>query len=100
MKDSILADPIIKPDQDFLLVKKHEKKSLLHLPIGTDNNPREMIPFEILAIGPGRWEFGVFLKTTHKVGDMVLINGPVIATKYNDVEYLFAKERDIAGSLI
>jgi co-chaperonin GroES (HSP10) len=100
MKDSILNDPIIKPDQDFMLVKKHEKKSLIHVPKDSVNTPRDMIPFEILAIGPGRWEFGGFIKTTHKVGDMVLINGPVIATKYNDVEYLFAKERDIAGSLV
>lgn len=100
MKDSILKDPIIKPDSDFMLVKKHEKKSFIHLPKGADNNPREMIPFEIMAIGPGHWEFGIFIKTTHKVGDMVLINGPVIATKFNDVDYLFAKERDVAGSLV
>jgi co-chaperonin GroES (HSP10) len=100
LQEDLMKDAIVKPEQDFMLVKKHEKKSFIHLPKEAANSPREMIPFEILSIGPGHWEFGVYIKTTHKVGDMVLINGPIIATKYNDEEYLFAKERDIAGTLI
>lgn len=96
-----MTDGIIKPDQDYMIVKKHDKPSLLHLPKSASmNTPKELIPFEIISIGPGYWEMGVYIKTTHKPGNMVLINGPIIASKFNDEEILIARAKDIAGTII
>lgn len=90
---------IMDVDQDMMLLRKHEKKSIIKLINKETNSPKNMIPFEILAIGPGRWENGLFIKTTHKVGEMIFINGPIIQTKYQDLTFIFGKERDVVAKL-
>lgn len=90
---------MISPKQDYMVVLKHEKKTKLFIPKDAETIRSEMVPFEIISIGPGRWEHGIFIKTTHKPGDMVFLAGGVIETKYQDVPYLFAREKDVVGQL-
>ena len=90
---------MIVPDSDYMVVLKHEKKTKLFIPKDAETIRSEMVPFEIISIGPGRWEVGTFIKTTHKPGDMVFINGGVIETKYKDAPFLFAREKDIVATL-
>ena len=90
---------MIKPKQDYMVVLKQEKKTTLYVPKDAETIRSEMVPFEIVSIGPGRYEQGVFIKTTHTPGDIVFIAGGVIETKYQDVPYLFAREKDIVAQL-
>jgi len=90
---------MIDPHSDYMVVEKHEKKTKLFIPKDAETIRSEMIPFKILAIGPGRWEHGTFIKTTHKSGDFVFISGGVIETKYKDEPYYFAREKDIVATL-
>ena len=90
---------MIKPENDYMIVSRQEKKSTLYIPKDAETIRSEMVPFEILAIGPGRWEYGVFINTTHKAGDVVFIAGGVIETKYEKEPYLFAREKDIVAHL-
>lgn len=87
------------PKQDYMIILKDEKKqNLIQLP----DNVKEltnMVPFKIASIGPGRYENGVFIKTTHQPGDVVFINGGVIQTKFNDIPINFAREKDIVCQL-
>ena len=83
---------MLKPEQDFMMLKKHEKKTKIHL---INAQPTNTIAFEILAIGPGRWEFGKYIETTHKKGDMVFIVGNVAELHYEDVIYVMGREKDI-----
>ena len=68
-------------------------------PFNAETIRSEMVPFEIVSIGPGRWEHGVFIKTTYKKGDMVFISGGVIETKFKDEPYFFAREKDVVAKL-
>ena len=90
------GDTLLRPRQDYMMLKKHEKKTKLHLPQGV-NMPTNTIAFEILDIGPGRWEFGVFIESTHKAGQMVFIVGNVAELQYNDHVYVMAREKDIVA---
>lgn len=90
---------VIVPKLDYMIVKKHEKKSALYIPDGKETIAQEMIPFEVVSIGPGRWEHGTFIKTTIKPGDMVFISGGVLQTKFRDQQFLFAREKDVVAHL-
>ncbi len=90
---------MITPKSDYMIVVKHEKKTKLFIPKDAETIRSEMIPFEIVSIGPGRWEHGAFIKTTLKTGDMVFISGGVIETKFKDEPYLFAREKDVVAQL-
>ena len=90
---------MITPKNDYMVVLKHEKKTKLYIPKDAETIRSEMVPFEIVSIGPGRWEYGTFIKTTHKPGDMVFISGGVIETKFKDEPYFFAREKDVVAEL-
>lgn len=89
---------ILEPCQDFMMLKKHEKKSDIVLPQGIKQD-MNTIAFEILSIGPGRWELGKFIATTHQVGDMVFIVGNVAELHYQKVIYVMAREKDIIAKV-
>lgn len=92
-------NPKVTPKRDYMIVLKHEKKTKLFIPKDAETIRSEMVPFEIVAIGPGVWEHSIFIKTTHKPGDMVFISGGVIETKFKDVPYFFAREKDVVAEL-
>jgi hypothetical protein len=88
----IEGEAMIHPKQDYMLLKKHEKKTKIHL---INEQATNTIVFEILDIGPGRWEFGKFIETTHKKGDMVFIVGNVAELHYNDIVPVMGREKDL-----
>lgn len=90
---------MIKPKQDYMIVLKQEEKSVIHIP-DTAKASMNMVPFKIVSIGPGRWEYGTFIPTTHKIGDLVFITGGIMETKHDDIKYLFAREKDVAAQLV
>lgn len=90
---------MVVPNNDYMVVLKHEKKSDIYIPKDSETIRSEMVPFEVVSIGPGRWEHGTFIKTTYKPGDMVFISGGIIETKFKNVPYLFAREKDVVACL-
>ena len=89
---------MITPKQDWMIVRKIQKKTAIIIPDSV-SSVAEMVPFEILSIGPGKYVQGIFVKTTLKAGDKVFINGPVVETKYESVSYFFAKEEYAVAQL-
>ena len=89
---------MITPKQDWMIVRKIEEKTAIIMPENA-SSVAEMIPFEILSIGPGLYKHGVFVKTTHNPGDRVFINGPVTETKFNKVSYFFSREEYAVAQL-
>lgn len=62
---------MIRPMHDRLLVRRlPEAEQLILL---TDRDKWKIC--EVLAVGPGRWEDGVFTKTAVKPGDKVMVPG-------------------------
>lgn len=88
----------MKPKQDWMVVRKIERKSPIITPEGS-SPVAEMVPFEVLTIGPGKFQNGTFVKTTTSPGDIVFINGPVSETKYNKITYYFAREEYVVSSI-
>jgi hypothetical protein len=87
---------MITPKLDWMIVRKIEKKGVI-IEIEGAKSVAEMKAFEILSIGPGKYQNGVFIKTLQKSGDKVFINGPVIETKYDSVTYFFSKEEYVVA---
>lgn len=88
----------MQPDYDWMLVIKLEKKSVIQLPDGAKVQ-RDMEPFKIIAIGPGKYEHGAFIKSTHTPGQNVFLAGNVLEAKYEGNTYLFVREREIVSVL-
>ncbi|MEI6533626.1 MAG: co-chaperone GroES family protein [Candidatus Roizmanbacteria bacterium] len=86
----------------MVLPIREEYKGSLILPEETIKNMQttQLLVARVVKVGPGSWESGVFVATTYKEGDTVL----VFPTKYeadltlNGVEYLIYQERVIIGA--
>lgn len=92
---------MIEPTLDWMIVEKQEKKSNIVIPesVSLDAKNTELVPFKVLAIGPGKHDRGVFVKTKALPGDLVFISGPVLETKFRDIKYMFSQERHVAAFL-
>jgi len=66
-----------------------------------DNAEKERIETgTVLAIGPGYWEAGHFIKTSIKTGDKILFGKYAGSeTEIDDYQILIMKERDIIAKL-
>lgn len=67
-------DKIIKPFHNFVLLRILPKAGVteggIQLPDATELEPEKG---EVIAVGPGHWEYGVFVKMSIKVGDVVYL---------------------------
>lgn len=84
------------PASDFMILKKNEKKGLIKL---VGQQPNNTIVFEILAIGPGYWQNGTFIKTTYQVGDMVFLVGNIAELEHDGIVYTMGQERSVVARL-
>ena len=87
----------LKALNDSLIVKpidlKEKNSSTIIIPDLGKERP-EIV--EVLDVGPGKWEFGVFVNTTICVGDILIV--PKIGTIKFDLdgeEYYNVKEREV-----
>lgn len=64
----------IEPMHDRVLVERLDEPQtgLIIIP---DAYKKVAVKCKVLAVGPGRWEDGVFTKTAVKPGDVVLVPG-------------------------
>jgi chaperonin GroES len=94
------GEAMLKPLNDRVVIKK-SKETLspggIHMPEGAGEKPGEG---QVVAVGPGQYEMGLFVPTTVKAGDKVLFDRHVgHAIKLNGEELLVVNERDILGVL-
>jgi co-chaperonin GroES (HSP10) len=87
-----------KPLDDRIIVRRLEEKPTIILL--TDREPNQMA--EVLAVGPGAWDYEVGYRRALevKIGDVVLIPGA--ANRFPDWqegEQLLIREADVAGVL-
>lgn len=67
----------IEPVFDIILAKRYEPKSTSRIVLpGTAK--QEFQYHKVIAVGPGSWQHGEFVVPPVKVGDVVLMMGPVM----------------------
>jgi co-chaperonin GroES (HSP10) len=86
---------MIKPRQDYLLVEVIENNT----GVVKSDDIRDSLFLgrkgKVLAVGPGVWDHGVFIKTTTKVGEVVHWEEAAEANtpkEFKDREQAFVKE--------
>ena len=100
MPNRMLTNDEVKswePLHNRVLVERlpEERKGLIVIP---DSAKDVSIFCKVIAVGPGRWEDGVFTKTAVKPGDVVLVPG--VANKYpdwQDGEQILITDQDIGA---
>jgi chaperonin GroES len=78
MKVTLSSDPEteVRPMHDRVLVERLPQEEKTSGGIWIPETGRGMAMLcKVLAVGPGRWEDGVFTKTAVKPGDVVLVPG-------------------------
>jgi hypothetical protein len=83
----------------MIVIEEKHNKGLIQLPENYKESAK-LKPFKIVSIGPGRWENGIFIKTTHSPKDIVFINGVVMENNFNGAPIFWAREKDVVGKLI
>lgn len=89
---------MLKPVLDYVHGRVIDSSSAIFVPTGTADTVQR---FEVLAVGPGKYEFGTFIEPPVKVGDKVIIQkqaaeGDTPADLYNKGEALFMASRIMA----
>jgi chaperonin GroES len=92
----------VKPNMDHVLLEKQiEEKSDggILLPRASSPNSLPTERGKVIAVGPGKWEYGKFVETTLKVGQVVLYhNYPSgVELKEGGKEYTLIREVQVAG---
>ena len=98
------------PFQDYLLLKENkvqETRGGIALPdsggdeFDISGKTGELKTAVVAAVGPGRWEMGMFIEPSCKVGDTVALGGlffKAIKFKLDDGEkYVLCRDRDVIG---
>ena len=86
--------------KDWMLLKQLPLESeLIHIPesaIGKEKTGVAVV-FEVLNVGPGWYEDGIFHPSPVKKGDKVILEVPVVAKfKYRGEEFTMAAARHVA----
>lgn len=90
----------LMPKQDYLLVEVIEDESAI---VKTEDIRDHKSKGKVLAVGPGVWDRGVFIKTTTKVGEIVYweemaeSNTPEVFKKKD--QYLIKEARLVAAEV-
>lgn len=95
-RQATLPSLVKKVIHDYMRIEKIPKETSIILSIEKDK-AKEPELYRIKDIGPGHWEFGKFIETTLKVGDVVFIMGPSAAIDYKGKIYQFARARDVVA---
>lgn len=91
---------VVQPLRDRVILKRIEEEQEEGGIIIPDAVKEKSQEAEVLAVGPGRWEFGSFIETTVKPGDIVLFNKYAgNETKHKDQEVIILREDDILAIL-
>lgn len=89
----------ITPSGNRILIKPIEKEETVSgAIIVPDMGEERPETGEVLAVGPGTWEFGVYIEPQTEVGQTVLI--PKIGTfkvRFNNEEYYIVADKEILG---
>lgn len=91
---------VVQPLRDRVILKRIEEEQEEGGIIIPDAVKEKSQEAEVLAVGPGRWEFGSFIETTVKPGDIVLFNKYAgNETKHKGQEVIILREDDILAIL-
>lgn len=88
---------ILEPKHDRVVIVPFDEQSAMYGKILVADMGKERPEMgTVLSVGPGRHEFGHFVATTVKVGDVVLV--PKIGTlriDFQDQEYYITSDKEI-----
>lgn len=83
LNDRILLEKVPEPDGVIVLTDKPETRR-----------------FRVIAVGPGVWRDGYFVKTALKPGDVVILPGIAVThPDWQEQQYILAQESDV-GCLV
>lgn len=87
---------MFKPFNDNVVIKVQKSlnpSSVLSIPDSVQDKPSAGI---VIAVGPGRYEFGALISMTAKKDDLVVwIKGTETKIKYGSDEFVVVSERDL-----
>jgi co-chaperonin GroES (HSP10) len=92
--------PAIEPLHDRVLLKeiieeRGKTKSGIFIP-PTSGQDKDTKKAEVIAVGPGKYEYGALVPTRVKVGDVVIYSwGEKLS--FEGTEYTLARESDISA---
>ena len=88
---------MLRPTQDWLILEMIEpEKSIIAVPDSYKKEEDPNTTFKVLAVGPGYYDFGVFIKSTIRVGDVVYISSfGMTKIEYNSKKIILGRARDV-----
>lgn len=94
---------MLQPLQDVLVLELIEESVAplgIVLPDNYSKEKEEGAVFKVVAVGPGIWDAGVFIKTLLKPGDMVITASYGVSKfTYDGKKVILSRERDIVLKL-
>jgi co-chaperonin GroES (HSP10) len=92
----------VEPIQDWVALRKvggDRTASGLLIP---ENAQEEVAALVVVAVGPGYWDFGTFVKTQLKVGDVVQHNpnAQCVKSTRSGEELYYTRERDLVAVIV
>lgn len=92
---------VLEPNSDWMELQMEEISSSIAVPEHYKSKSKKTIAYKILSIGSGYYDNGVFIKSTAKVGDLVLLDAPMVAEfEYRGIVHRAAMARNIAFKII